>query len=81
MSLVDEIPEFGLHKVCPKCGGEQMFRKYCLGALEITDHPLHPTRTEYMQVKCGGCGFDQMCEKTKDAPMSEPEPTQFIDSH
>ncbi|HEV7522971.1 MAG TPA: hypothetical protein VGP89_17855 [Candidatus Angelobacter sp.] len=65
---MNELPEFGSTKVCPKCGGEQMFRKY--RTQRASQNPLDPTTVEYMQVMCGGCGFDQMTEKTKDAPLS-----------
>jgi hypothetical protein len=66
MSLVDEMPAFGSHTVCPKCGGECMIRKYKTMRL-IGDTAIAP---EFIQVMCGGCGFDQMTEKTKDAPLS-----------
>jgi hypothetical protein len=61
-----ELPPFGSHKVCPKCGGECMNRRYMGGVTTLSNNKT----PEFMQVKCLGCGFDQMTEKVKDAPLS-----------
>lgn len=69
----DSLPPFGSTTECLKCGGQQMFRRYTT-RIAAGGHPLRPETVELMQVKCGGCGYDQMTEKTKDAPEPEQAP-------
>lgn len=74
MSFSDTLQPFGSTTECPKCGGQQMFRKYRVyrsSEMAANDEPV----IGFMQVMCGGCGYSQMTEKTKDATPTDAEVT------